>query len=270
MARKNGKIKSKTVNYSSRGKGATKINSSVDTTIVRTGKRIGKNATRYAKTKYADIIDKQRRAQKMIDESHKYLKKGHYAYTMLSEQKATFYHKRGVKSPSKLSFKNLSNKDLKAYENMLDSIIDNTYFDKKKYDEYRNNNLKTLEEKFFTSNQKSKSWFNKQNVDDIVDILDSQVAKDLIDLGLKYEIRDTYMEYYEGGLDEQTFIEMLSDYTKAYKQNSTTLDNFLNYSTNWLTHYANFIEFVNMEKFNADEWELYKEEYYNDIVYGGN
>ncbi len=261
----NGKIKKQKVNYTSREKGKTKINSRVDTNVVKTGVKIGKNALRYRK--YDAIWVKQREAQKRIDASHSYLKSDHYAYTMLSEQKRMFFHKRGLRSPSKLSFKNLTDADLKAYENLLDSINNNTYFDKAKYEEYKKTNIENLKEKFFTDEQKTKDI--DKMASDMIDILENQVAQDLIKQGFKYELRDEYNEFYDDGLTVEEFTLMLKDFSHNRKVSDTTLDDFLEYSLSWREHYIEFVNFVNLGKFNEGDWELYKSEYIddNDVIF---
>ena len=253
MARKNGKVKSGRVNYSSTGKGATKINSRVDTNIVSRGRRIGKNIT---KPKYDRIRKKQALANKMIRESHGWLKPDHAQYKELREKKATFYHKRGLKSKSKLSMKDLRYGDLKAYENMLDSIIDNPYFDREKYEEMNAKNIKNIREGLLHDENAP-----LEKVQSIVDILDSQTAQDLIDLGMKYDIVDMYNEFDDNGIPPELFVDMLSDFHRDYKEDSTTFDSLLIYADEYIQRFNEFIELVNMGKFDASEWDLYKEEY---------
>lgn len=253
MAKKNGKVKSGRVNYSSRGKGATKINSRVDTNIVSRGRLIGKNIT---KPKYDRIRKKQALANRKIQESHGWLKPDHAQYKELKEKKATFYHKRGLKSKAKLSMKDLRYGDLKAYENMLDSIIDNPYFDRDKYEELNAKNIKNIREGLLKDENAS-----LEKVQGIVDILDSQVAQDLVNLGLKYDIVDIYNEYDALDIPPIIFMDMIEDFHKMQKEDSTTFDNMLIFADEYLQRYTEFVELVNMGKFDASEWELYKQEY---------
>lgn len=253
MAKKNGKVKTKRVGYSNTGKGATKVNSRVDTNIVSTGRRIGKNIT---KPKYDRIRQKQALANKMIKESHGWLKADHQQYKELREKKANFYHKRGLKSTSKLSMKNLRYGDLKAYENMLDSIIENSYFDREKYEEMNEKNIKNIREGLLHDTNAS-----LEKVTRIIDVLESQTAQDLIDLGMKYDIVDIYNEFNDNAIPPELFIDMLDDFHRDYKEDSTTFDSLLVYADEYMTRFNEFIELVNMGKFDASEWDLYKEEY---------
>lgn len=253
MARKNGKVKKSNVNYTSSGKGKSKINNRVDTKVVSTGRRIGKNIT---KPKYDRIRKKQALANKMIKESHEWLNTDHNAYKELKEKKANFYHKRGMRSKSKLSMKDLRYGDLTAYENMLDSIIDNPYFDRDKYEEMNAKNIKNIREGLLHDENAS-----LEKVKEITDVLNSQVAQDLFNMGIKYDVIDAYREFSDDDIPIELFFGMLYDFTKSTKEEYHTIDEFLIYADEWKNNYNEFLEMVRMGKFNADEWQLYKSEY---------
>ena len=256
MAKKNGKVKKSNVSYISSGKGKSKINNRVDTKVVSTGRRIGKNIT---KPKYDRIRKKQALANKMIKESHEWLNTDHNAYKELKEKKAMFYHKRGLKSKSKLSMKDLRYGDLKAYENMLDSIINNDYFDREKYEKMYAKNIKNIREGLLKDENAPIEKVNR-----VIDVLESQTAQDLVDVGLKYDILDIYNEFEENdmlGTNDALFMDMLDDFHRDNSYDSTTFDSMLVYADEYIRVYKDFIQAVNMGKFDASEWELYKQEY---------
>ena len=253
MAKKNGKVKKSNVSYTSSGKGKSKINNRVDTKVVSTGRRIGKNIT---KPKYDRIRKKQALANKMIKESHGWLRDDHNAYKELKEKKANFYHKRGMRSKSKLSMKDLRYGDLTAYENMLDSIIDTPYFDRDRYEEMNAKNIKNIREGILHDPNAS-----LEKVQGIINVLESQSIQDLVNAGLKYDIADIYNEFHDRNVNDAIFMDMLESFHKAQADDSTTFDNMLVYADEYLRRYDEFIEFVRMGKFHENEWEYYKQEY---------
>ncbi len=257
----NAKIKNQKVNYSSREKGKAKSNSRVDTNVVNRGRIIGKNML---KMKYEPIRRKQALANKMIRESHSYLKKDHDVYKEIREKKRTFYHSRGMKSKASLSYKDLRYGDLRAYENMLDSIINNPYLDREKYEELNRKNIQNIREGLLKDSDAS-----LEQVQQVADIIESQIGQDLINMGLKYDVLDAYKEYSDDDMPLEMFFGMLNDFSKSVKLDYATLDDFLLYADEWKQHVHQFEEFVQEGKFNSDEWQLYKEEYMKVYSTGG-
>ena len=208
--------------------------------------------------KYANLRKKQAQANKMIKEAKGRLKQGHDALDRLKEHKGKFYHKRGLKSQGNLSFKNLETKDLDAYENMLDSIINDTYINETKYRQH--------EEKM---KERIKEWFNNDDVTDEMisefnEKLEGDLFNDLLSQGMTpSELATLESEYVINGLTPEDFYEMIRD----FKSSNETIDNFFTYADSYMSDIARnnylhelFEKEVNMGKWKVDEFETFKAE----------
>ena len=226
---KNKAIKGKSkVNYTQKGKGKVKtdLSAKVDTNIVKNGYKIGKNVK--AK-KYEALRQKQRLANKMIKESHEWLDKDHRAYKELREKKRTFYNKRGLKSSGSLSFKNLTRKDLKDYERMLDSILDTMWFDKDKYDEWKEKARENIQNDIIGDED-----FTDDMVDDFIDLMENDLISDIMDMGVKYDIADIYKEFHNYDLSKEDFVRMTTDFYESLEDGDVTINDYFTYSDTWL------------------------------------
>ena len=209
--------------------------------------------------KYASLRAKQAQANKMIREARGRLKSGHNALDRLYEHKKTFYNKRGLRTVGQLSFKNLESKDLGAYEALLDSILNDTYINKEKYESH--------EEKM---KERIKEWFNSDDVDGAVvdefnEALEGDVFNDLLSLQLPpSELATLENEFIISGLSTEDFYNMV----KGFDSKNNTINDFFVYANDYAENLLReqelkerFDREVEMGMWGADEYDLFKEEY---------
>lgn len=187
-------------------------------------RKIGKNAKKAKK--YADLRAKQKLANEMLYGAKNYLNKDHSAIKNALQRKKKFYSKRGLKNPPKLSFKNLTVKDLPMYEQLLDSIINNTYLNPLKYQQH----IDKLKEN--TSKQILDAFGG--NAEEYDSFLESDVFKQLIDMGVNPSNLINYMEdFYTNGFDLADFIAMSRAFMQETNAGSFTVDDFFIFADSW-------------------------------------
>lgn len=211
--------------------------------------KIGKHAQ--AK-KYKELREKQKLANRMIKRARGYLKPDHKALKNLKAKKKQFYNTRGLKSPAQLSFKNLTRSDLKAYERLLDSIINDTYLNEEKYNKHKS---------------KQEQQFHDMGVDDVesaIEVLESDIINDLIALGLTpSDIIAVIGEYQSRGIDMNEFIIMCKLFLSEINADNMTVDDFFVFADYYLNLRDDFERRVDMGEYEQNEFEDYLHEYYN-------
>ena len=186
--------------------------------------KIGKRA-KTAK-KYADLRAKQKMANQILYGAKKHLKQDHKAIKQALERKRLFYKNRGLKNPPKLSFKNLTAKDLKAYEQLLDSIINNTYLNPDKYEEH----IKKIKEN--VSQQVLDAF--EGSAEDYDEFMDSDIFKQLIDLGIDPSTLVRYMqEMYENGFTLDDFIKASKEFIELMDEGNYGIDEYFSFMDEW-------------------------------------
>lgn len=211
--------------------------------------KIGKHAQ--AK-KYKELREKQELANRMIKRARGYLKPDHKALKNLKAKKKQFYNTRGLKSPAQLSFKNLTRSDLKAYERLLDSIINDTYLNEEKYKKHK---------------EKMRGIFaqslNGTNAGEFDEFVESDIFEELVNMGLNpYIIREVYGEMYDAGYSVDDFMLMCSYFQRFVNDGNITLDSFFEFATEFEDYLQDFNTRVDNGEYNAGEFEEYFEEYY--------
>ncbi len=185
--------------------------------------RIGK---RTSAKKYATVRKLQATANRMLYKST-HIEKTNGKRKQVLAMKRQFYKSRGIKNPSRLSFRDLSPKDIKAYQNLLESIINNTYINPEKYKQFQD---------------KMRDKFEQQGYDfeydDIKDIFDSDIVNELLDLGMSpSEFWQAYQElsvdYSEMTPDE--FMDMLRNFINELKYGDMTIEEFFVYADNYFS-----------------------------------
>lgn len=211
--------------------------------------RIGKHAQ--AK-KYKELREKQATANRIIKRAKEFLPADHKALKQLKAKKKQFYNSRGLKAPAMLSFKNLQRKDLKAYEHLLDSIINNTYLNEEKYNKHR---------------QKQEQSFHDKGIKDVesaIEILESDIIQDLYNLGLTpSDVVAMIGEYDKRGLGVDDFIFMCKMFLNEVNAGNRTVDEFFIFGDYFINLYEDFENRQRNGEYNADEFSDYFYEYYN-------
>lgn len=173
--------------------------------------KIGKRAK---SRKYNELRQLQSEANKMLYGSKEWLGIDHRARKKALERKRLFFAKRGLKNPSRLSFKNLTTADIASYENLLRSISESTYLNKEKYEEFKESQKGIWEDHFDTWEE-----FNA--------FTESDVFNMLIELGLDPSALYLYIqEYLDGGYDIDTFIDQSKEFIERYKEGDYTIDDY--------------------------------------------
>ena len=208
--------------------------------------KIGKRAK--AK-KYKTIREKQAIANKMIKNAKTYLKPNHKAFKELKAKKKQFYNSRGLKAPAQLSFKSLSSKDIKAYEKLLDSIIDgSTWFNEDKYKEHD----KKMREKL------AQEGIN--DIDKAISIFDYDIVNDLVSLAVPpSEMMALFEEYSDDGFDINDFVDMLTEFNED--EGADNITEFFNYAYLWKERRKDFLKRVDDGEYLPNEYDEFKQEY---------
>lgn len=181
--------------------------------------RIGKRVT---SKKYAKLRILQARVNKMLYKST-HIEKSNGKRQQVLAMKRQFYKSRGIKNPSRLSFRNLSTKDIKAYTQLLESIENNTFINPEKYAKYQ----EKMREKF-------ESYGYNFTFDEIEDVLNDDVIDDLIKDGMSpSDFWAIYDDYTKGNTDEERvneFLKMTLQFKKDFDNNNVTLEDFYVYA----------------------------------------
>lgn len=180
--------------------------------------KIGKRA---GAKKYEQLRIKQATANKMLYKST-HIEKSHGKRQAVLKMKAQFYHSRGLKNPSMLSFKSLSTTDLKAYEKLLDSIINNSYINPEKYKKMIDKQREQFEQSDANGLMSFEQWIN---------FFDEDIINMLIELGVDpSELRRLFGEYSASGMTYQQFINMCGLFIKEYQNGNYTISDFFVYA----------------------------------------
>lgn len=210
-----------------------------------THRKLGKTALKAKK--YADLRAKQSLANQMLYGSKKYLKGDHSARKSALQRKKNFYNKRGLKNPSRLTFKNLTIKDLKAYENLLDSIINNTYLNPEKYKEHLNRIKENVSQNVLDAFGGSAEEYD--------DFMESDIFKMLIDMGIDPSTLVRYMqEFANSGFSMTDFINASREFIQEVDAGTYTIDNFFAFMDEWQERKQGNDETTKTFKEQATEW----------------
>lgn len=216
--------------------------------------KIGK---RVKAKKYKPLREKQATANAMLKEAKGRLKEDHRNIKNTKKKIAQFYHSRGLKVPARLSFKPLSTKDLKAYNNLLDSIINDTFINKEKYDKFREKMEENFKEQFGDE-------LEEEEMTDFLNIMEHSIVKDLLELGMSpSDFVELYQEFINDGLSDEEFLILLGDFTRELGDDYL-VDDFFNYAKEWKEKYDEFQD--HGEEWGFVSWDDYREEY---LIYRG-
>ena len=183
--------------------------------MARIGKRV--NSKKYAKLRIL-----QARVNKMLYKST-HIEKSNGKRKQVLAMKRQFYKSRGIKNPSRLSFRDLSPKDIKAYIQLLESIENNTFINPEKYAKYQEKMRKKFE-----------SYGYDFTFDEIEEVLNDDVIDDLIKDGMSpSDFWAIYDDYTKGNTDEERvneFLKMTLQFKKDFDNNNVTLEDFYVYA----------------------------------------
>lgn len=176
--------------------------------------------------KYKELRELQTKVNKMLYASD-HIEKTNAKRQQVLAMKRQFFKSRGIKNPSKLSFKNLSPKDIKAYTNMLESIANNTYINPEKYKQYQ---------------QKMRDKFDSYGYDfeyeEIEEILESDIVQELKQESLTPS--DFWQVYNDithdfGKIDIEDFYSMARDFLTQVRYSDMDVNEFYVFADEWFT-----------------------------------
>ena len=176
--------------------------------------------------KYKELRELQTKVNKMLYASD-HIEKTNAKRQQVLAMKRQFYKSRGIKNPSKLSFKNLSPKDIKAYKNMLESIANNTFINPKKYKDYQ----QKMREKF-------DSYGYDFEYEEIKDVLENDLVQELINEGLSpSEFWQVYSEITSeyGKIDIHSFYDMARDFLNGLRYGDLTINQFFEFADDYFS-----------------------------------
>ena len=211
--------------------------------------------------KYAPLRQKQHTANTYIKQAQTTLRggKSNFAIKRTKAKLKQFYNSRGLRMPSQLSFKSLSKKDLEMYEQLLDSIINDTFINPDKYAEYRERMRDYYDEQI--SEYAEREEIPEDEIDDFIDIMESDIVRDILNLGITpSELARVEAEYMNAGLSTQEFYEMLREFMKKYG-NDGLVDQFFTFADEWAEMRAEFNAQVDAGMWDADDWQGFKDEF---------
>lgn len=204
--------------------------------------------------KYKALREKQKQVNAMLSEAKARLKEDHRSIKTTKKKIAQFYHSRGLKVPARLSFKSLSTKDLKAYENLLDSILNDTFINKEKYEDFKEKMRDNFKEQF------GDDFDSEEELFDFMDILESPIVKNLLDLGMSpSDFVELYQDYVAEGISDEEFLKMLADFNRDLNDDYT-VDQFFVYAETWIDYYLDYKD--HGKEWGFDNWRDYKDEYF--------
>lgn len=188
--------------------------------------KIGKRA---GAKKYAKLREKQATANKMLYKST-HIEKSHGKRIAVLKMKAQFYHSRGLRNPAMLSFKNLTTADLKAYERLLDSIINNSYVNPEKYKKMIDRQREQFEQSEFADDM---------DFEDFRNLFESDIYNMLYELGLTpSQLARVEAEYMRAGATPSDFLRMCTSFLNEYSNGSYTIADFFVYADEYLNKWV--------------------------------
>ena len=189
-------------------------------------RRLGKNSK--AK-KYTNLRKLQATANRYLKGARQAIGKDNKKYKNVMTRLRTFYKTRGLKWRGYASMYDLTRDDLKAYEQLLKSVTENSYINPKKRAEMEEKQLKSYVE----SGGQIEDYAQYRENFKIIE--DSDVLQMLVQIGFKpSEINDYMQEYYSAGLDTEDFELLVTDFLKVYESGDYTQRDFLLYVDKWV------------------------------------
>lgn len=186
---------------------------------------------------------KQALANKYLKSARENLGVNHKIYISTMNKVRMFQVKHGQTKRPTLSLESLKTGDIEIYNQLLDSIIDSTYTNPQKYEQYKEQQLDfAIEEGWAKDRKEAQEIYNFRNSDlfeQLEDIGLSDVPSKVLEKAAKYGQADmsledfktmtqTFMRAYDSG-DEtsKTYFDYADRYLKAKKDRKADFDKAL-------------------------------------------
>lgn len=189
-------------------------------------RRLGKNSK--AK-KYANLRRLQATANRYLKDAKQAIGKDNTKYKNVMTRLRMFYKTRGLKWRGYASMYDLTREDLKAYEQLLKSVTENSYINPKKRAEMEEKQHRTYLEEGGREENYEQYRENYRLIDN------SDILQMLKEIGFKpSELNDYIQEFDTEGLSFNDFEKMCSEFLQEYEQGSYTEKDFLLFVDEWI------------------------------------
>jgi len=176
---------------------------------------------------YSTLSKKQAMANKYLKDAYERLG-DHRAYNAAIDRINMFQKKHGQKVSSKLTLRNLTDNDTKKYAQILDSILQSTYLNPKKYEEYKRKQYGIAI---------SEGWANdEKQAKEIFDFTNSELIDELKDIGLRdmpSKIVEKYAKYVQEKLSKGEFVSMSELFLSLYEENIVDYSDFFQFADDY-------------------------------------
>lgn len=189
-------------------------------------RRLGKNSK--AK-KYANLRKLQATANRYLKDARQAIGKDNTKYKNVMTRLRQFYKTRGLKWRGYASMYDLTREDLKAYEQLLKSVTENSYINPKKRAEMEEKQHRTYLEEGGREENYEQYRENYRLIDN------SDILQMLKEIGFKpSELNDYIQEFDAEGLSFNDFEKMCREFLQEYEQGSYTEKDFLLFVDEWI------------------------------------
>lgn len=204
------------------------------------GKLINPKAKKYSSNKLytmntssgpkkVSLKEKQALANNYLKLAKENLGKNHRNYTNVMDKIHMFQRFHGQSKKNTLSMESLRTGDIDMYNQLLDSIIDNTYTNPEKYMKHKENQLEFAIEQGWATNQKE--------AEEIYNFRNSDLFSQLEDLGLSdvpSDILNKMAEYGQADLSLEDFKKMSQTFLRAYESGDESSSTYFDYADRFM------------------------------------
>lgn len=189
-------------------------------------RRLGKNSK--AK-KYANLRQLQATANRYLKDAKQAIGKDNTKYKNVMTRVRQFYKTRGLKWRGYASMYDLSREDLKAYEQLLKSVTENSYINPKKRAEMEEKQHRAYIEEGGREENYEQYRENYRLIDN------SDILQMLKEIGFKpSELNDYIQDFDTEGLTFEDFEKMCLEFLEEYQQGNYTENDFLLFADEWI------------------------------------
>ena len=175
--------------------------------------------------KYESLRQKQALANKYIKQQRTELGESHRFVKSAMERIKTFQNKHDLPNSKRLGMKHLKEEDVESYNQLLDSIIDSTYMNPIRYQEFKESQLEYAVAQGWADDRDEAELIYEFANSDIVDDL-----KDKASIDIPSKIVEKYAKYMAGRLTKEDFTNMVESFMKRYSSGDLKTGDFFNYA----------------------------------------
>lgn len=189
----------------------------------------GRNINPKAK-KWKALRKKQALTNRYIREARQRLGRDNRYYISTMNKVHMFQKTHRQSRRQYISMEALRTGDIEAYENLLDSILENTYINPEKYEKHKSAQIERAIEEGWAENEEEAELVYEMRNSDLFEELE-----DIIGENMASEVLDKYAEYVQEELSMDDFYTMLKTYKKGYSNDSETSASFFDYADRFIS-----------------------------------